>query len=183
MLVSIIGGAHLRTRRSLGLSFRYPKCLQGWNFWGPLPSPDRLCWNQLVLQNWAISKLFQSQSRPSGAVWHSTLEYLSIHLDRHVRSTARCTMKAAASRLSFVIDYLTLRTIIRSQSQRCVSGAIHKCRLPSSDMLGPDATQGPRPAQGGKTTIPYPSEVKRMTGGGVDTQVVGMWMCWWWGGK
>lgn len=40
---------------------------------------------------------------------------------------------------------LTLRTITRSQSQRCIRsiGRNHKCRLPSSDMLGPDATQGP----------------------------------------
>lgn len=40
---------------------------------------------------------------------------------------------------------LTLRTIPRSQSQRCIRsiGRNHKCRLPSSDMLGPDATQGP----------------------------------------
>lgn len=90
-------------------------------------------------------------------------------------------MKAAASRLSFVIDSLTLRTIIRFESQRCVSGAIHKCRLPSSVALGPDATQGPGPGQsaGGRHSLSVWSQTydrwrsKKTQGGCGDGR-----MCW-----
>lgn len=59
-------------------------------------------------------------------------------------------MHDAASRLFFVIDSLTQQSDWKVK--RYVSGAIHKCRRPSSDMLVSDATQGPGAAGG---DIPY----------------------------